>query len=44
MEQLASVMQGAIALVARLLLAAIFMVSAVANKIPQFQATAGGAR
>ena len=33
MEQLASVMQGAIALIARLLLAAIFVVSAVANKI-----------
>ena len=40
MEQLASIMQGAIALLARLLLAAIFVVSAVANKIPQFQATA----
>jgi len=40
MEQLASALQGAFSLVARLLLAAIFVVSAVANKIPQFQATA----
>ena len=40
MEQLASAIQGAFSLVARLLLAAIFVVSAVANKIPQFQATA----
>ena len=40
MEQLATAVQGALSLVARLLLAAIFVVSAVANKIPQFQATA----
>ncbi|NCY02529.1 MAG: DoxX family protein [Planctomycetia bacterium] len=40
MEQLATAVQGALSLVARLLLAAIFVVSAVGNKIPQFQATA----
>ena len=40
MEQLATAVQGAFSLIARLLLAAIFVVSAVANKIPQFQATA----
>ena len=40
MEQLATAVQGFIAVIARLLLAAIFVVSAVANKIPQFQATA----
>jgi len=40
MEQLTTAVQGALVLVARLLIAAIFIVSAVANKIPQFQATA----
>lgn len=40
MEQLTTAVQGALALIARLLLAAIFVVSAIANKIPQFQATA----
>jgi len=32
--------QGAVALIARLMLTAIFLVSAVGNKIPQFKATA----
>jgi len=40
MDQLATAVQGFIALLARLLLAAIFVLSAVGNKIPQFQATA----
>ena len=40
MEQIATAIQGFLALLARLLLAGIFVVSAVANKIPQFQATA----
>jgi putative oxidoreductase len=40
MDHVASALQGCTALVARLSLAAIFVVSAVANKIPQFQATA----
>ena len=40
MEQLAAAMQGFLVLVARLSLAAIFIASAVGNKIPQFRATA----
>ena len=40
METVATALQGCFALLARLFLAAIFLVSAVANKIPQFQATA----
>ena len=39
MEQLATVMQGALSLVARLLLSAVFMYSAVTSKIPQFSST-----
>lgn len=40
MEQLQSVAQGFVSLLARLLIAAIFLASAIGNKIPQFQATA----
>jgi putative oxidoreductase len=40
MEQFVNAVQGAVGLVARLLLAAIFLVSAITNKIPQFQSTA----
>jgi putative oxidoreductase len=40
METVATALQGCFSLLARLFLAAIFLVSAVANKIPQFQATA----
>jgi len=40
MEQVATAIQGFLAVLARLLLAGIFLVSAVFNKIPQFQATA----
>ncbi|RLS33625.1 MAG: DoxX family protein [Planctomycetota bacterium] len=40
MEQLAAVMQGFVSLLARLSLAAIFLASALGNKIPQFKATA----
>lgn len=40
MEQLASFTQGFVSLLSRLLIAAIFLASAVGNKIPQFQATA----
>jgi putative oxidoreductase len=40
MEQMASIAQGFVSLLARLLLAAIFLASAIGNKIPQFQATA----
>jgi len=40
MEQLVNALHGALGLVSRLLLATIFLVSAVSNKIPQFQATA----
>ena len=39
MEQLTTAMQGALSLVARLLLAAVFMYSAVTSKIPQFSST-----
>jgi len=40
MEQFATVVQGFTALLARLMLTAIFLMSAVGNKIPQFQETA----
>ncbi|NBW95877.1 MAG: DoxX family protein [Planctomycetia bacterium] len=40
MEQLATVAQGFVSLLGRLLLAAIFLASAIGNKIPQFTATA----
>jgi putative oxidoreductase len=40
MEQVATAVQGFISLVARLAIAAIFMASAVGNKIPQFKETA----
>jgi len=40
MEQFATAVRGLVSLLARLLLAAIFLVSAVGNKIPQFQQTA----
>ena len=40
MEQFATVVKGFVSLLARLLIAAIFLVSAVGNKIPQFQQTA----
>jgi len=39
MEQLASAVQGFVALLARFALVAIFLVSTVANKIPQFSQT-----
>lgn len=39
MEQLASAVQGFVSLVARFALVAIFLVSTVANKIPQFTQT-----
>lgn len=40
MEQFATAMQGFVALLARLLLATIFLASAIGNKIPQFSQTA----
>lgn len=40
MEQMASMAQGLASLLARLMIAAIFLASAIGNKIPQFQATA----
>ena len=40
MEQIQSMAQGLVSLLARLMIAAIFLASAVGNKIPQFQATA----
>jgi putative oxidoreductase len=40
MEQFATAVQGFVSLLARLLLATIFLVSAIGNKIPQFQQTA----
>ena len=40
MEQFATIVQGFTALLARLMLTAIFLMSAVGNKIPQFQETA----
>ena len=40
MEQVTTAVQGFISLVARLAIAAIFMASAVGNKIPQFKETA----
>lgn len=40
MEQVATAVQGFISLVARLSIAAIFLASAVGNKIPQFKETA----
>ena len=40
MEQFATAVQGFVALLARLLLATIFLASAVGNKIPQFSQTA----
>jgi putative oxidoreductase len=40
MEQMASMAQGLVSLLARLMIAAIFLASAIGNKIPQFQATA----
>lgn len=36
---MATALQGLVALCARLMLAAIFLASAIGNKIPQFQAT-----
>ena len=40
MEQFATAVQGFVALVARLLMATIFLASAIGNKIPQFSKTA----
>ena len=40
MEQMASMSQGLVSFLARLMIAAIFLASAIGNKIPQFQATA----
>ena len=40
MAQVATAVQGFVSLLARLLLAAIFLASAIGNKIPQFKATA----
>jgi putative oxidoreductase len=40
MEQMQSMAQGLVSLLARLMIASIFLASAVGNKIPQFQATA----
>ena len=40
MEQMASMAQGLVSLLARLMIASIFLASAIGNKIPQFQATA----
>lgn len=40
MEQMQSMAQGLVSLLARLMIAAIFLASAIGNKIPQFQATA----
>jgi putative oxidoreductase len=40
MSQLATAVQGLVSLVARLMIAAIFLASAIGNKIPQFKATA----
>jgi putative oxidoreductase len=40
MEQFATAMKGFVALLARLLLAMIFLASAIGNKIPQFSQTA----
>jgi putative oxidoreductase len=40
MEQFATAVQGFVALLARLLLATIFLASAIGNKIPQFSQTA----
>ena len=40
MEQLAAVTQGFVSVVARLMLAAVFLASAIGNKIPQFKQTA----
>ena len=40
MEQMASMAQALVSFLARLMIAAIFLASAIGNKIPQFQATA----
>jgi len=40
MLQVATAVQGLVSLMARLLMAAIFLASAIGNKIPQFKATA----
>ena len=40
MSQLATAVQGLVSLLARLMIAAIFLASAIGNKIPQFKATA----
>ena len=40
MEQMQSMAQALVSLLARLMIASIFLASAVGNKIPQFQATA----
>ncbi len=40
MEQFATIVKGFVSLLARLLIAVIFLMSAVGNKIPQFQQTA----
>ena len=40
MEQFATAVQGFVSLLARLLLATIFLASAIGNKIPQFSQTA----
>jgi putative oxidoreductase len=40
MEQFATIVKGFVSLLARLLLAVIFLMSAVGNKIPQFRQTA----
>ena len=39
MEQFATIVKGFVSLMARLLIAVIFLMSAVGNKIPQFQQT-----
>ena len=40
MDQFATIVKGFVSLLARLLLAVIFLMSAVGNKIPQFRQTA----
>ncbi len=40
MEQFTSIVQGFVSLIARVSIAVIFLVSAIGNKIPQFQQTA----
>ena len=42
MAQLADAVQGFVSLLARLMIAAIFLASAIGNKIPQFAGRRGG--